>query len=158
MEGALSERPTAHRARVVWEGEKRDLRAHRVEIGGVTVPGSCSPQWGGDPAKADPEDMFVAALSSCHMLWFLALARERRLRVLSYEDEAEGELDHRALRFTGVRLRPAVGFADEPDLVLLDELHNEAHRRCFIANSTSCPVTVEPLVPGSPAPSSGGPT
>jgi organic hydroperoxide reductase OsmC/OhrA len=144
VEGALSAERTAHHARVVWEGSRRDLRAHRVEIGGVTVAGSCSPQWGGDPERADPEDMFVAALASCHMLWFLALARERRLRVLSYEDDAVGELDHARFRFTEVRLRPAVELRAEPSGEVLDELHHEAHRRCFIANSVSCPVTVEP--------------
>jgi organic hydroperoxide reductase OsmC/OhrA len=142
VEGTLTE----HRAHVVWEGGKQDLRAHRVEIGGVTVAGSCSPQWGGDPAKADPEDMFVAALSSCHMLWFLSLARERRLRVVSYEDEAAGTLDHEAFSFTGVVLRPAVEFRDDPGAEVLDELHHEAHRRCYVANSASCPVTVEPVI------------
>ena len=138
MEGSL----TRHQARVVWEGSKEDLRAHRLEIGGVTIAGSCSPQWGGDPAKADPEDMFVAALSSCHMLWFLLLARERRLRVLSYEDAAEGELDHDSFSFTGVTLRPAVRFADDPGPEVVAELHAEAHGRCYIANSASCPVEV----------------
>ena len=138
MEGSL----TQHHARVVWEGSKEDLRAHRVEIGGVSVAGSCSPQWGGDPAKADPEDMFVAALSSCHMLWFLSLARERRLRVLSYEDTAQGELDHDSFSFRGVTLRPAVEFRDDPGPAVLAELHEEAHRRCYIANSASCPVEV----------------
>ena len=138
MEGSL----TQHHARVVWEGNKADLRAHRLEIGGVTVAGSCSPQWGGDPAKADPEDMFVAALSSCHMLWFLLLARERRLRVVSYEDSAEGELDHDSFSFTGVTLRPVVEFSEDPGPEVLAELHSEAHRRCYIANSASCPVEV----------------
>ena len=138
MEGSL----TRHQARVVWEGSKEDLRAHRLEIGGVTIAGSCSPQWGGDPAKADPEDMFVAALSSCHMLWFLLLARERRLRVLSYEDAAEGELDHDSFSFTGVTLRPVVEFEEDPGSEMLGELHAEAHRRCYIANSASCPVEV----------------
>ena len=149
MEGSL----TQHEARVVWEGGKEDLRAHRVEVGGVTVAGSCSPQWGGDPAKADPEDMFVAALSSCHMLWFLSLARERRMRVVAYEDHAVGELDHETFSFTGVTLRPGVVFREEPSPEVLGELHAEAHRRCFIANSVSCPVTVEPAT----VPESGRP-
>ena len=138
MEGSL----TQHHARVVWEGTKEDLRAHRVEIGGVTVAGSCSPQWGGDPEKADPEDMFVAALSSCHMLWFLALARERRLRVVSYEDRPEGDLDHDTFTFTGVRLRPEVRFESDPGVEVLAQLHEEAHRRCYIANSVAIPVEV----------------
>jgi organic hydroperoxide reductase OsmC/OhrA len=138
MEGQVTE----HSARVVWEGTKEDLRAHRVEIGGVTVAGSASPQWGGDPAATDPEQMFVAALSACHMLWFLALARERRLRVVSYEDEAMGSLDHDSFAFTGVTLRPRVEFEADPGAEVLDELHHEAHRRCYIANSASIPVEV----------------
>ena len=142
MEGPLTE----HRARVVWEGTKQDLRAHRVETGGITLAGSCSPQWGGDPEKADPEDMLVGALSSCHMLWFVSLARERRLRLASYEDKAVGTLDHETFAFTRVELRPAVVFWDDPGPEVHDELHREAHRRCYIANSVSCPVTIEPIV------------
>lgn len=138
MEGQV----TQHSARVVWEGSKEDLRAHRVEIGGVVVRGSASPQWGGDPEATDPEQMFVAALSSCHMLWFLALARERRLRVLAYEDEARGTLDHDTFAFTGVTLRPRITFEEDPGEEVLAELHHEAHRRCYIANSTSIPVEV----------------
>jgi organic hydroperoxide reductase OsmC/OhrA len=133
---------TEHSARVVWEGTKEDLRAHSVAIGGVTVRGSASPQWGGDPEATDPEQMFVAALSACHMLWFLALARERRLRVLSYEDDASGTLDHDSFAFTGVTLHPRVEFESEPDADVLAELHHEAHRRCYIANSASIPVEV----------------
>jgi organic hydroperoxide reductase OsmC/OhrA len=138
VEGSL----TRHRARVVWEGSKRDLRAHRLEVGGVELAGSCSPEWGGDPGRADPEGLFVAALSACHMLWFLALTRERRIRVLSYADEAVGELDHERQAFRAVELRPRVGFTGEPAPELLSELHEEAHRRCYIANSASCPVRV----------------
>ncbi len=97
---------------------------------------------GADPARTDPEQMFVASLSSCHMLWFLALTRENRIRVLSYEDEAEGTLD--GTRFTHVVLRPWVTFDGEPDEEHLASLHDRAHERCFIANSVSCPVEVEP--------------
>jgi organic hydroperoxide reductase OsmC/OhrA len=142
VEGPLTE----HRARVVWEGGKRDLRAHRLEAGGLTMAGSCSPEWGGDPEKVDPEGLFVAALSSCHMLWFLALARERRLRVRAYEDEPVGTLDHEAHAFREVRLRPRVDFEAPPPVEVQQDLHGEAHRRCYIANSASCPVIVEPSV------------
>jgi organic hydroperoxide reductase OsmC/OhrA len=84
--------------------------------------------------------MFVAALSSCHMLWFLALARQRRLRVGSYADDAVGELDGE--RITRVELRPEVGFERDPGAAVRAELHQEAHRRCFLANSVRCPVEV----------------
>ncbi len=137
MEGSL----TRHHARVVWEREERDRRAHRIEIGAELLLASCSEHWGGDEERADPEEMFVAALSSCHMLWFLALARERRLRVRSYEDEPVGELD--GTRITRVSLRPEVDFEHDPGEEVLAELHREAHERCYIANSVSCSVEVE---------------
>lgn len=136
MEGSLS----SHRARIVWEGHKADLRAHRVEVGGEVIAASCAAEWGGDAAKADPEQMFVASLSSCHMLWFLALAREGRLRVRSYEDAAVGTLD--GGRITRVELHPDVRFEADPGPTALAALHRAAHERCFLARSVSCGVEV----------------
>lgn len=136
MEGPLTE----HHARVVWEGTKADLRAHRVELASESVAASSASQWGGDPERADPEEMFVGSLSSCHMLWFLALARGRRLRVSAYEDAAVGFLD--GTRITRVELRPEVAFESDPGPGVLAELHHEAHERCFLAASVNCPVEV----------------
>ena len=134
---------TTHRAALQWEGGKDDLRAHRVQAGGQTIAGSCSPEWGGDPSKADPEALFVAALSACHMLWFLDLARRKRIRVASYEDEAEGTMD--GTRFTAVVLRPRLEWADgHPGHDVVQQLHGRAHELCFIANSVSCSVEVQP--------------
>ena len=132
---------TLHAAEVVWEGGKDDLRAHTVRAGGQELRGSCSPEWGGDPAKADPEALFVAALAGCHMLWFLDLARRERLRVTHYDDRAEGMMD--GTRFTRVALHPRVDFEYEVEATTLRRLHEAAHERCFIANSVSCPVVVE---------------
>lgn len=132
---------TRHVAEVTWEGDRDDLRAHAVRAGGQEIAGSCSPEWGGDPSRADPEALFVAALSSCHMLWFLDLARRERLRVRSYEDEAEGTMD--GTRFTSVTLRPRVDFDTEVDRPTIAALHERAHERCFIANSVACPVQIE---------------
>jgi len=131
---------TTHAAQVSWDGGKEDLRSHTVRAGGQTIGGSCSPEWGGDDAKADPEALFVAALSACHMLWFLDLSRRERLRVTSYEDSAEGEMD--GTRFTSVTLRPQVEFGSEVDGAKVRALHDAAHERCFIANTVSCPVEV----------------
>ena len=86
--------------------------------------------------------MFVASLSSCHMLWFLALARAERIQVTSYEDEPEGTLD--GTRFTRVVLRPRVAFDGDVDDEQVESLHHRAHERCFIANTVNCPVEVEP--------------
>lgn len=132
---------TCHRAQVTWEGTKDDLRAHALRAGGQTIAGSCSPAWGGDPARSDPEALFLAALSSCHMLWFLDLSRRERLRVTAYEDQAEGTTD--GTRFTRVLLRPRVEFDAEVDAVFVADLHERAHAACFIANSVACPVELE---------------
>jgi len=132
---------TTHAAAVQWHGGRDDLRAHTVTAGGQTIGGSCSPEWGGDSAQADPEALFVASLSACHMLWFLNLARAQRLRVTTYEDAAEGTMD--GTRFTRVALRPRVAFEGEVDAATVADLHERAHERCFIANSVSCPVEVE---------------
>jgi organic hydroperoxide reductase OsmC/OhrA len=132
-----------HRARVTWSGgEGRDVRAHMIELAGEKVAASSAPEFGGDSDRADPEELFIASLSSCHMLWFLALARAQKIRVASYEDEAEGTLDGN--RFTRVVLRPRVIFPSEIDAEQIEALHHDAHERCFISNSVNCPVEVEP--------------
>ena len=132
---------TRHGAEVSWTGDRDDLRRHTVRAGGQEIGGSCSPEWGGDPAKADPEALFVASLSSCHMLWFLDLARRERLRVTAYEDSAEGTMD--GTSFTSVALRPRVQFEGDVDQRTLEALHHRAHEACFIANTVRCPVEVE---------------
>jgi organic hydroperoxide reductase OsmC/OhrA len=133
---------TTHRARIVWEGGKEDLRAHRVELGEQVLSASSMAANGGDGSKADPEDMLVAALSSCHMLWFLDFARREKLRVASYEDEAKGTLS--GDRFTDVVLRPRVEWQGEaPDARTAASLHHKAHEACYIANSVNFPVEVE---------------
>jgi organic hydroperoxide reductase OsmC/OhrA len=136
------EATSIHHARVSWNADRGDLRAHTIGLARQTLAASSAAEFGGNPDKADPEEMFVASLSSCHMLWFLALARSERLRVTSYEDEPEGLMDDR--RFTRVRLRPKIAFERYPDEAQLSSLHHRAHERCFIANSVNCPVEVEP--------------
>jgi organic hydroperoxide reductase OsmC/OhrA len=138
----VGERTTRHHARVVWDGDRRDLRAHTIVLAGQTLAGSSMASLGGDPGKADPEELFVASLSACHMLWFLDLARRERLRVLSYEDDPEGTMDGE--RFLSVVLRPRVQFAAELSPETLEALHERAHAACFIANSVTCEVTVSP--------------
>jgi organic hydroperoxide reductase OsmC/OhrA len=69
---------TKHSAKVVWRGDKDDLRAHEIELAGQTLPGSYSAHWGGDPGKADPEELFVASLSACQMLWRYSVRLARR--------------------------------------------------------------------------------
>lgn len=136
---------TLHHAQVRWHGSGKDLRAHTITVGDQEIGGSCSPQWGGDPSQADPEGLFVASLSACHMLWFLDLARRERLRVTSYEDRAGATMDEQ--RFTHVALRPRVQFEGQVDDDTVARLHHAAHERCYIANTVNCPVEVEPWAP-----------
>lgn len=134
---------SVHCARVSWNGsDGEDIRAHTIELAAQRFAASSAAEFGGNPSKADPEELLVASLSSCHMLWFLALARAEKIGVESYEDEAEGAMD--ATRFTRVVLRPRVAFASEIDAQRVESLHRRAHERCFIANSVRFPVEVEP--------------
>jgi organic hydroperoxide reductase OsmC/OhrA len=129
---------TVHRAQVTWHGDRDDLRAHTVRMGEQQLVGSSHD---GDVVRADPEQMLVGSLSACHMLWFLNLARRERLRVASYSDSAEGEMDE--ARFVRVVLRPRVEFDGEAGEDTVGRLHEAAHQRCFIANSVNFPVVVE---------------
>jgi organic hydroperoxide reductase OsmC/OhrA len=128
-------------------------RAHQWSFdGGLTVPASPSPHvvpapWN-DPAGIDPEEAFVASLSSCHMLFFIDFARRAGLIPDSYVDEAEGVLDKREdgrIAMTRVTLRPQVNWSgDAPDAAVIADLHHKAHEACFIANSVTTEVTIEP--------------
>ena len=127
-------------------------RAHEWAFdGGAVVPAGPSPHivpepWG-NPAGVDPEEAFVASLSSCHMLFFVDFARRAGFVVNSYVDEAEGELGKSAdgkMAITRVTLRPRVEWQDEgPDPAALADLHHRAHEACFIANSVKTEVTVD---------------
>jgi organic hydroperoxide reductase OsmC/OhrA len=128
-------------------------RAHEWAFdGGVTVPASPSPHivpapWN-DPNGVDPEEAFVASLSSCHMLFFVDFARRAGFVVDSYVDEAEGVLEKRAdgkMWMSRVTLRPRVDYSGEkrPTDAQIADLHHRAHEACFIANSVTTEVTVE---------------
>jgi len=133
-----------HRAGVAWEGgEDADVQAHDVLLGAQTLPSSSALELGGDDAKSNPEVLLVAALSSCHMLWFLSLCRKKGFEVASYEDDAEGVLEGKS--FSSATLRPRVRWAgDPPEPEAIEALHERAHKLCFIANSVDFPVSVEP--------------
>ncbi|GAA0941617.1 OsmC family protein [Kribbella koreensis] len=116
--------------------------------GGVTVPGSANPAYlGTDSGTVDPEEAFVAALSSCHMLTFLAIAAKKRLVVDSYVDHAVGVMaknEAGRMAVTRVTLHPVITFAGEtPDEAAMDRLHHLSHQECFIANSVTTEVVVE---------------
>ena len=121
-------------------------RNHTIAFkdGQETVIASASPAYKGDAAKADPEDMLVAALSSCHMLSFLAIASKKKLTVNSYRDHAVGFLENEGGKWwmTRVILRPLI--KSSADAAILAEIHHLAHQACFIANSVKTDVIVEP--------------
>jgi organic hydroperoxide reductase OsmC/OhrA len=153
-----------YRATVHWLRDAHsfvDNRYSRRHVwhfdGGTSVPASSSPHvvplpWS-DPAGVDPEEAFVASLSSCHMLFFLSFAAKAGWQVDDYRDDAVGVIARNAdgkLAMTRVTLRPAVVFdaAKRPETSELARLHHEAHEACFIANSVHTEVRCEPVEGG----------
>ena len=146
-----------HQAESVWtRGEavftdNRYSRGHRwLFDGGVEVPASSSPHVVRVPlsveAAVDPEEAFVASLSSCHLLWFLSIAAKRGFVVDSYRDVAVGVMAKNAegkLAMTRVTLRPEVRFVGTtPSAAEVKAMHHEAHEECFIANSVKTEILV----------------
>lgn len=145
---------------IAWQRNGQDFtgnrysRRHLIRFdGGVELPGSSSPHVVplpmSDPSAVDPEEMFVASLSSCHMLWFLSIAAKRGFCVDSYSDDAEGTMERNAagkMAMTIVTLRPHAIFSGArlPTREQLHELHHRAHDECFIANSVTTDVRCEP--------------
>jgi organic hydroperoxide reductase OsmC/OhrA len=152
---------STHTAEIQWtcQGEfatKRYSRRHEWRFdGGVVVPGSSSPHVVpvpySDASAVDPEEAFVASLSSCHMLWFLDLACRAGFQVASYSDVAEGEMgpdESGRMVMKMVCLRPATRFVGgkQPDMPTLVELHHRAHEECFIANSVKTEIRCMPSI------------
>jgi organic hydroperoxide reductase OsmC/OhrA len=127
-----------------YEGYARD---HIIQgEGKASIKGSSAPSFRGDPSRYNPEELLVASLSSCHMLWYLHLCSANGINVLEYKDRASGRMEEGADgagRFVQVVLRPDVWITPESDPVRAKALHAEAHRLCFIANSVNFPVTIE---------------
>lgn len=150
---------TEHRfeCRLVWTGAANGptqdyatySREHRVEFEGKPpIAMTSAPVFRGDPSLADPEDLLVAALASCHFLSYAALCARKGVRVTAYEDHAVGIMarGERTFHFTDVLLRPRVTIAPDSDAALAKELHHRAHEECFIAASVNFPVRHEPTI------------
>jgi organic hydroperoxide reductase OsmC/OhrA len=145
-----------HRARVSWVNSSEDFvyetfnRDHLWAFeGGIEIKASSAPSFMGNPDCVDPEEALVGALSSCHMLTFLAISAKKRLTVTSYEDDVVGFLEKNAngkLAVTRVTLRPKVAWAGEktPTEDEVEAIHQKAHGACFIANSILTEVAIEP--------------
>ncbi len=125
-------------------------RAHAISAAGKPeIAASADPAFRGDASRWNPEELLVASLSSCHMLWYLHLASVAGIAVTDYVDAAEGTMEERAGgegRFVRAVLRPRVTIAPGCDAVRARELHREAHRKCFIAQSVNFPVECEPEI------------
>lgn len=124
-----------------------DRRHEILADGKPPIPASSDPAFRGDPARYNPEDLLVASLSACHMLWYLHLCAVGGIVVTAYRDRAEGVMEETADgggRFTRVTLRPAITVRPGADLDKARALHHEAHAKCFIANSVNFPVDCAP--------------
>ncbi|HSD74736.1 MAG TPA: OsmC family protein [Steroidobacteraceae bacterium] len=150
---------STYTATVVWTRpagaafkDNKYSRAHQWRFdGGVVVPASSSPKVVpaplSKPDAVDPEEAFVASISSCHMLFFLFYAAKAGLIVERYEDQAVGEIGKNAqgaMAMLKVTLRPQIAWADRtPSATELDDLHHRSHESCYIANSVTTEVAVE---------------
>ena len=148
----------SYATRTEWTGNlgvgTTDYRAYSRDhvisaAGRPDLPGSSDPAFRGDASRWNPEDLLVASLSSCHMLWYLHLCAQAKIAVLAYRDDAAGTLVEDAAgggRFTHAVLRPVATLAAGSDAQRATALHEEAHRLCFISNSVNFPVSIEPTV------------
>lgn len=148
-----------HRVAVEWKRETTDFeyetysRNHTWEFeGGTRVQASAAPEFRGDAQRVDPEESFVASLSSCHMLTFLAIAARKRWTVDRYTDHARGTLEKDEsgrLSMTRVHLAPRIIFSGDrvPTAEDIERVHDSAHRACFIANSVRTKIDIDGHLP-----------
>ncbi len=159
--GSENRQLSDYTATIKWQRDGQDFlddnysRSHTWEFdGGLDVPASASPQVVPLPKSVaenvDPEEAFIASLSSCHMLFFLAIARHKGHMVDKYTDCAIGRMaknDQGRLAMMKVVLRPKVVFSGDtrPTTAQIDEIHQQSHDRCFIANSVKTEIITEPV-------------
>jgi organic hydroperoxide reductase OsmC/OhrA len=155
----LTTRQHHYRVTTTWTGNlgtgTSDYRAysrdHEIKIAGKTapLPGSSDAAFRGDPARYTPEELLVASLSTCHMLWFLHLCADAGIVVTEYEDAASGTMSEHADgsgEFTLVFLRPRATIADSARIADAVAFHARAHELCFIARSVNFRVEHEPVI------------
>jgi organic hydroperoxide reductase OsmC/OhrA len=146
------------KSRIQWTGNRgTGTSAYRAyaRTWDIEVPGKavihCSndPDLGGDPSLMNPEDLLLSAVSGCHMLWYLHLASDNNICVLSYRDEPVGigeTARSGAGRFLSIQLNPAIVVTEASDLRAARALHEQVHDLCFIARSLSCSVHCKPTI------------
>jgi organic hydroperoxide reductase OsmC/OhrA len=148
----------SHQTSLCWTGNKgqgtKDYRAYdrayEIEVVGKPIIfGSSEPAFRGDRAKYNPEELLVASLSGCHLLWYLHLCSEAKIVVVDYKDKAIGkmcEMQDGSGKFTEVILQPEVTITKKSNIEQAKQLHDEAHKFCFIANSVKFPVLCQPSI------------
>ncbi|TFC87434.1 OsmC family protein [Cryobacterium sp. TMT4-31] len=119
-------------------------RNHEVASEGLgTIAGSSDPSFRGDPSRWNPEQLYLASIAQCHMLWYLALAAKEGVTVLNYKDGATGRMieeENGAGQFESVTLHPVVVISSDSDALLAEELHERVGDYCFIARSIQTPI------------------
>lgn len=148
----------SYRAHLIWDGNRGDGttkyetygREHRIEVAGKPViQATADAAFRGDASQLNPEDLFLASISSCHMLSYLALCAKYRVNVLAYEDEATGTMQEDGRgggKFVEVTLHPVVTIENPEQRERALQLHERAHEQCFIAASCSVPIHHEATV------------
>jgi organic hydroperoxide reductase OsmC/OhrA len=155
----MTERNHRYRTHLTWTGSaaadaaafRNHDRSYRLEAPGKpAIAGSSDKVFRGDAARWNPEDLLIAALSACHHLWYMGLCAEAGIVVVTYEDDADGEMIEEtpggAGQFVRVTLRPRVALAPDGDRDRALALHEVAHRNCFVARSVNFPVELAPTV------------
>ncbi|HEX9509088.1 MAG TPA: OsmC family protein [Puia sp.] len=141
---------------LTWTGNKGEGtthyraydRDHRIQVKGKPdIAGSSDPSFRGSPSRHNPEELFLSSISSCHMLWYLHLCSVNKIVVMDYQDEARGIMMERpdgSGYFKEVTLHPVVTLTDSAMIGKATDLHHEANKMCFIANSCNFPIRHEP--------------
>lgn len=154
----MTERTRRYTVGVTWTGNRGEGtsaygaydRGHEIVAAGKgVIPASSDPAFRGDATRYNPEELLVAALSACHMLWYLHLCADGGVVVTEYKDAAVGVLAETPGgpgRFTEVLLRPVVAVAPGSAIDVAERLHDRAHQMCFIANSVNFPVRCDASV------------
>ncbi|MEM9808287.1 MAG: OsmC family protein [Cyanobacteria bacterium P01_D01_bin.56] len=151
-------KPHQYHTQVLWTGNlgqgtasyRTYERSHDIVVEGKpTIAASSDAAFRGDKTKYNPEELLVASISSCHMLWYLHLCAEASIVIVDYLDQASGtmiEARDGSGYFAEVRLNPVVTVAPGCDITQAEQLHEQAHHFCFIANSINFPVLCEPII------------
>lgn len=145
-----------YKLKITWTGNRGEGtinyqgydRNHTIQSDNkIAIAGSSDPSFRGDPGRYNPEEMLVASISACHMLWFLHLCTTVGVIVTAYTDEATGIMEETANgggRFKEVTLHPVITLKEASMKAKADALHAKAHELCFIANSVNFPIHLQP--------------